>query len=103
MLAIIAAASTVWATAQTGDASNGLTVGSTSTTQVKGSKGVVISYNGVQQGYVLGSYHTSGTQTFGTSSGDTKIFKANGTNVTLPTTIATGSETADFGTNFSAL
>jgi len=48
------------------------------------------------QGYVLGAYHGSGTQTYGTSSGDTKIYKQDVTGVAVPTTAPTGSNTADF-------
>lgn len=102
MLFVLATTSAAFAAAQSGDASNGLTVGATRTTVVKGSKGVTVSYNGVQQGYILGAWHTSGTQTFGTSAGDTKIFKADGTAASLPTTIPTGSATATF-TGFTAL
>jgi hypothetical protein len=103
VLSVLFASSSAFAAAQSGDASNGLTIGATATTVVKGSKGVTVSYNGVQQGYILGTWHTSGTQTFATSAGDTKIFKATGTAVTLPTTIPTGSATADFGSSFTAL
>lgn len=103
MLAIVAFAGTVWAS-QSGDASNGLTIGtSTNTYTVKGSKGVTVTYDGAAQGYVLGSYHTSGTQTFGSSSGDTKIFKSDGTNATLPSTIPTGSESATWGSGWAAM
>ncbi len=103
ILSVLIASTSAFAAATVGDASNGLTIGSTATTVVKGSKGVTVSYDGVAQGYILGAWHTSGTQTFGTSSGDTKIFKADGTAVTLPTTIPTGSASATFGTGFAAM
>jgi hypothetical protein len=48
------------------------------------------------QGYLLGTYHTSGSQTFGTSAGDTKVYRQTGTSVPLPDTVPTGSATADF-------
>ncbi|MBI2354918.1 MAG: hypothetical protein HYV06_07805 [Deltaproteobacteria bacterium] len=86
----------------------GKTLGSTKTTVVKGSKGVMVDYGADTstsgQGYVLGAYHGSGTQTFATSSGDTKIFKQDGTAKAIPTTVPTGSATADMsGSGFTAM
>jgi hypothetical protein len=79
---------------------SGATIGSGSnTTTIRGSKGVQASYvseSTAGQGYVLGTYHSSGTQTLGTSSGDTKIYKQNATGVAVPTTAPTGSNSADF-------
>ena len=54
---------------------DGTTLGSTAspTLNVKGSKGVQIEYrpdSTAGQGYVLGAYHSSGTQTFASSSGE---------------------------------
>jgi hypothetical protein len=76
----------------------GKTLGSTKSTVVKGSKGVMVDFvaDSAGQGYVLGAYHSSGTQTFGTSSGDTKVYKQDGTGVTIPSTAPTGSNTANF-------
>jgi hypothetical protein len=46
-------------------------------------------------GYVLGTYHTSGSRTYGSSSGDTYIFWVDETAGTLPAA-PTGAETAGF-------
>ena len=67
--------------------------GTTSSMAVTLSNGVSINYTGAATGYIFSTYHSSGTFTFGTSSGDTKIYKAAGTNVTTaaaPTGTATG-------------
>jgi len=77
----------------------GKTLGSSPhSTVVRGSKGVMVDYveDSAGQGYVLGAYHGSGTQTYATSSGDTKLYKQDGTAVAIPTTAPTGSNTADF-------
>ena len=56
------------------------------------------------QGYIAGTFHTGGDRTYGSSSGDTNIFYHDGTGATLPTTVPTGTGTADFsGSGFSAL
>jgi uncharacterized protein YxeA len=86
------------------DVATGDDLGTTTTPAwvAKGSKGVQVDYIGAGtagaggQGYVLGAYHLSGTQTFATSSGDTKIFRQENTGVAIPTTAPTGSDTADF-------
>ena len=98
-IAILCVASTSFATyvavedgALIGSATNGQTT-------VKGSKGVKIEYVSEStggQGYVLGAFHNSGTQTFATSSGDTKIYKQDATGVAVPTTAPIGSATVDF-------
>lgn len=72
---------------------------------VKGSKGVYVEYladtaNG--QGYIIGTYHQSGTKTYASSSGDTKIFYKDNTANAVPTTVPTGSDSADF-TGWTAL
>lgn len=85
-----------------GAASDGLAIGSDTNgqTTVKASKGVQIGYKADTTsglGYILASYHESGTQTFATSSGDTKIFKQDTTGVVITgMTVPTGSDTADF-------
>ncbi|RII31667.1 MAG: hypothetical protein CXR30_02310 [Geobacter sp.] len=80
---------------------DGLDIGKTEKTTVKGSKGVLIDFIADEttegQGYVLGAYHGSGTQTYATSSGDTKIYKQDATGVSVTDiTVPTGSATADF-------
>lgn len=98
--ALVLCATSAFASYEAVDTATGKTLGTTQTTVAKGSKGVMIEYladttnNG--QGYVLGSYHSSGTQTYASSSGDTKIYKQDGTGVAVPTGVPTGSNTADF-------
>lgn len=82
---------------------NGLDIGITLKTTIKGSKGVLVDFIGDTtttdkgQGYVLGAYHGSGTQTYATSSGDTKIYKQDATGVGVDgITVPTGSATANF-------
>jgi hypothetical protein len=98
LIAISCFASTAFATYVA--VQDGTTLGSAAPTlTVKGSKGVQIEYGAdttAGQGYVLGAYHTSGTQTYASSSGDTKIYKQDGTGVATPTAIPTGSNTANF-------
>jgi uncharacterized protein YxeA len=98
LLAITCVASTAFAAYQSIE--NGASIGSTSTTTIKGSKGVQAIYNADTttsgQGYTIGVYHSSGTQTYATSSGDTKIYKQDVTGATPTTTVPTGSNTADF-------
>lgn len=61
------------------------------------SKSVTLDYEQNSSGlsYALSSWHTSGDKTYGSSSGDTKIFVNNATGVGAPTAPAVGS-TADF-------
>jgi hypothetical protein len=54
-------------------------------------------------GYVVGTYHTSGTRTFGGSSGDAKIFWFDGTNQAIPATAPTGTAGATWPTGWLAL
>lgn len=84
---------------------NGNDLGTTSTPafSAKGSKGVSVAYLATAQGYVIGASHSSGTQTYASSSGDTKIFKADGTRVAIPTTAPSGTASASFGNSFSAM
>ena len=54
-------------------------------------------------GYSVASYHTSGTRTYGSSSGDANIFWAEGTAIDPPTA-PTGTESANFvNTTWTAL
>lgn len=96
--ALLMTASAAFADYEAADGA-GKTLGSTKTLVVKGSKGVSVNYAGdttAGQGYVLGAYHASGTKTYGSSSGDTKIFFKDGTAVSMPGTVPTGSNSADF-------
>lgn len=76
-------------------------------TTVKPSKSVYLGYKpdnttaGSAQGYVLGAYHGSGTMTYASSSGDTKIYKANATAQTLGAA-PTGSATATWASGWTA-
>ena len=90
LLAIACFAGTAFATYV--DVQDGVAIPASGTAQmnVKGSKNVKIEYvadtTTAGQGYVLGASHGSGTQTFGTSSGDTKVYKHDGTFISVPTT-----------------
>lgn len=96
------ATSAAYAAATYSKVEDGLEIGATLKTTIKGSKGVLVSYAGDTtsddkgQGYVLGAYHGSGTQTYATSSGDTKMYKQDATKVDPPGTVPIGSATADF-------
>lgn len=69
-----------------GDTAGTVTVGSTSTANVKVSKGVSLSYKSQTTGlgYSVATYHSSGTKTFASSSGDSKIWSQNTTAVAPP-------------------
>ena len=54
-------------------------------------------------GYVAGTFHGSGTRTFATSSGDSKIYYREQTAVAIPTTAPSGTGTADFSSPWVAL
>lgn len=81
-----------------GDDAGSLELGTTAQVTVKLSKGVELDYieetDGL--GYIVGAYHTSGTKTFASSSGDSKIWSMDGTAEALPTTAPAGTESADF-------
>jgi len=100
VLIIAVAATASYAAYGASDASNGQTVGSgPNQATVRSSKGVYVEYipePTAGQGYVLGTYHGSGTLTFGTSAGDTKIYKQDGTGKNVPATVPTGTATVDF-------
>lgn len=66
---------------------------------LKLSKGVSAEYGAdttAGLGYVVGTSHSSGTKTYASSSGDSKIWSKDGTNMATPTTIPTGTASADF-------
>lgn len=97
-VALLMTASAAFAAFELADG-DGKTLGSTKTLVVKGSKNVYVDYAAdttAGQGYVLGAYHGSGTKTYGSSSGDTKIYFKDGTAEAIPTTVPTGSESADY-------
>ncbi len=100
IMIILIVASTSFAAYETGTK----TLGSTDTTTFTTSNNVYIDYtagtNGVS--YVAGSYHQTGTRTFGTSSGDTRIYWRDGTGQTLPSAPTTSSGTANW-TGWNAL
>jgi len=52
--------------------------------------------------YSVSAYHSSGTKSFASSSGDTKIFMADGIGSAPPTAPAAGSSAA-FGTGWTAM
>lgn len=98
MAALLMTASAAFAAYEAADAA-GKTLGSTKTLVIKGSKGVSVDYAAdttAGQGYVLGAYHASGTKSYGSSSGDTKIYFKDGTAQAIPSTVPTGSQSADF-------
>lgn len=96
-------------------AENGVTLGGTGTPaspnlSVKSSKGVSINFKGGaadsnshNQSYSLGAYHASGTKTYATSSGDTKIYYQDTTAVDTPGAPAAASDTASFTGSWKAL
>ncbi|MEM4711331.1 MAG: hypothetical protein QXL18_05275 [Candidatus Woesearchaeota archaeon] len=74
------------------------TWGETVTVTFTPSNNVYIDYangtNGIS--YVAGSYHIKGSRTFGTSSGDTKIYYKEQTGASIPAAPATNTATANF-------
>lgn len=66
---------------------------------LKMSNNVLVQYDAAASGlgYSIAAYHTSGTRTFGSSSGDASIFWFDGTAEDAPTA-PTGTESADFST-----
>lgn len=97
-LVLIAFSSTsvfAWDAGTNGEA----TVGTDVTAKVKLSKSVSIDYaadtttDGL--GYAVATYHSSGTKTFGSSSGDSAIWVFEGTGEAAPDA-PTGTDSADF-------
>lgn len=80
------------------DTAGTLTIGSTAATDVKLSKGVALEYVSETDGlgYVVGTSHSSGTKTFASSSGDSKIWSKDGIEQSIPSTAPAGTESADF-------
>ena len=81
--------------APSGDGS--INVGTTQKTTVKLSKNVLLGYQAETTGlgYAIGTYHSSGTKSFASSSGDSKIWTSDATGATLPDAPA-GTDSADF-------
>jgi len=73
------------------------TVG-TPAASVKVSKNVQIKYTPEDTGltYSMTSFHTSGTKSYGTSSGDTKIFMKDSTSIESPPAAPAAGASADF-------
>ena len=79
-----------------GDAAGTVTVGSTQTADLKVSKGVSLAYeDSAGLGYSVSTYHSSGTRTFASSSGDSKIWYQDATGV-APPDAPSGTDSADF-------
>ena len=82
-----------------------VTVGDTGPVAVKVSKGVSLAYDAETTaglGYSVGAYHSSGTKTFASSSGDSKIWFTDATGSDIPDA-PSGTDSADFGTGWTAL
>ena len=100
LLGLAANASAFTQAYATGDSNGSLTIGSTVKATLKLSANVNVGYDvetssGKSQGYGLNTWHSSGSKTYGTSSGDTRIFYVDSTNYTQTTAPAAGA-TADF-------
>jgi hypothetical protein len=79
---------------------------------VKPSKNVTVTYNPSTAtvpssngalAYSIAAYHASGSKSFGSSSGDTKIFAMDGTGSTGVASPESASASADFGSGWTAL
>lgn len=94
-------ATSLYAAYGTTDASNGQPIGSDpNQTTVRSSRGVFVEYIAETtvggQGYVLGTYHDSGTMTYASSAGDTKVYRQDGTKKNVPSVAPIGSATVNF-------
>lgn len=78
--------------------------GTAPTMSLKSSKGVKLNYLGSSDGtgYIIAGSHTSGTKSYGSSSGDTRIYIADGSEAGIPTTAPVGTASADWGATWSA-
>lgn len=81
-----------------------LTMGSTVSSIFKPSTNVSMEYTGEAAGlgYIAGAYNSSGTKSYGASSGDTKIWVVDGTSGTLPSTAPAGTASVTWGSGWSA-
>ncbi len=80
------------------------TSGTAPTMKLQSSKSVKLSYKGSDDGtgYIIAGSHTSGSKSYATSSGDTKIYSADGSLITPPTTVPTGTASATWDSNWTA-
>ena len=106
LLAFSAVSAFAW-TAKTYDAGSAdgtVTVGTTGAVAVKVSKGVSLAYDAETTGlgYSVGAYHSSGTKTFASSSGDSKIWFTDATGSDIPDA-PSGTDSADFSSGWTAL
>ena len=89
------------------DATTGIILGQAGNNPltIYGSNHVYVTYvydpNG--SGYVLATYHSLGTVTYSSSSGDSRSYRASGTAAQIPTTPPTGTATANYGALFTAI
>lgn len=81
-----------------------VTLGTVNPLDVRLSSKVQVEYNGEGTGlaYTISTYHESGTRTFGSSSGDSKIYYMEGTAETCPDAPTSTTDSADFS-SWSAL
>jgi len=107
----LAAAGSAFATGTAFTDTGTVTMG-TPSMGVKPSKNVTVTYNPstatVPSGngalaYSIASYHASGSKSYGSSSGDTKIFATDGTGSTGVTSPETAGASANFGSGWTAL
>lgn len=88
-----------------GDTAGTVTVGTSGkSADVKVSKGVSLAYKSQATGlgYSVATYHSSGTKTFASSSGDSKIWSQNTTAV-APPDAPSGTASANFTSSWTAL
>ena len=109
ILSLVAAGSAFAGTAFT---DTGTVTMGTPSMGVKPSKNVTVTYNAstatVPSGngalaYSIASYHASGSKSYGSSSGDTKIFAQDGTGSTGVASPETAGASANFGSGWTAL
>lgn len=100
IMALLLACGSAFADGSYAPSSGGtLTLGSTVTVVVKPSANVYTYYqSGGTDGiaYVLSTYHNKGTRSFGTSSGDSKIFYIDTTATNPPSAPTTADGTAEY-------
>lgn len=98
-VALVGASTSAFAAFVSGDTNGNLAIGSTVKATLKLSANVKAQYTAhgtnPAQGYVLQAYHTSGSKTYGTSSGDTRLYFVDATGG-LTVNAPAGGATADF-------
>ena len=100
--ALLFAATSAFATNTVTTGTGALGSASSATMTITTSNNVVITYNGTATSYALGAANVNGTFTYGTSSGDTKVFKASGSSVAIPAAPA-GTATATWPAAWSSM